>query len=169
MMFLALIIVLAGAGWLLHRLKVPGLADWPARMRLGMAGGFALAGIDHLTSPARYLAMIEGWLPYPELVVAGTGALELMGAAGLMVPRLCRAAGLALAVYLVCVFPANFANAVRGLAVEGLPASAAYYWARLAFQPLFVWWALYAAEVVRWPFRDQAFSRPRPSAAPPRP
>jgi hypothetical protein len=34
------------------------------------------------------------------------------------------------------VFPANIKNAVEGLSVEGLP----------------TWWALYAAEVISWPF-----------------
>src|SRR5687767_625922 len=27
-----------------------------------------------------------------------------------------------------------------------------YYWLRLAFQPLAIWWALYSAELMAWPF-----------------
>jgi hypothetical protein len=33
-----------------------------------------------------------------------------------------------------------------------LPQAAWYYWARLPFQPLAIWWALYAVELIRWPF-----------------
>lgn len=153
MMFLALMGFIVALGWVANRVGVPGLGGWPARMRLGMAGAFAMAGIDHIASPERYLAMIETWLPYPAAIVAFTGLCEMAGAIGLLAPRLRHAAGLALAVYLVAVFPANIANAVQGIAVDGLPTNPAYYWARLALQPLFVWWALYAAEVVRWPRR----------------
>lgn len=152
MMLLALMAATTTAGWLLHRMGLAGLGDWPARMRLGMAVAFAMAGIDHLATPERYLAMIEGWLPYPAVIVAATGLCEIAGAIGLLTPRLRRAAGLMLAIYMLCVFPANIANAMRGVAVEGLPTNPAYYWARLAFQPLFVWWALFAIKVVRWPF-----------------
>ncbi len=50
------------------------------------------------------------------------------------------------------VFPANVHNALNGLAVEWLPQAAWYYWLRLPFQPLAIWWALFSAELIRWPF-----------------
>jgi uncharacterized membrane protein len=37
-----------------------------------------------------------------------------------------------------------------------LPQAAWYYWARLPFQPLAIWWALFAAELIRWPFSHRA-------------
>jgi uncharacterized membrane protein len=61
-----------------------------------------------------------------------------------------------LALYFVAVFPANIKNAIEGLSVEGLPEAAWYYWVRLPFQPLVIWWSLYAAAVIDWPRRRAA-------------
>ena len=80
------------------------------------------------------------------------GLAEIAGAIGLMLPRWRRLAGAMLAIYFVAVFPANIHNALNGLAVDGLPQAQWYYWARLPLQPLAVWWALYAVDLVRWPF-----------------
>jgi uncharacterized membrane protein len=74
-------------------------------------------------------------------------------------------AGWMLAVHFVAVFPANVHNALNGLSVEGLPGHPLYYWLRLPFQPLAVWWALFAAECIRWPRRGAGDPRPRASSA----
>jgi uncharacterized membrane protein len=153
MFFFALIAAATLLAALAGRLGAPGLDGWPARMRLGLAVALALAGADHLANPWRYLPMLPGLVPFPRATVLLTGLCEIAGGAGLLVPRLRRLAGIMLAVYFVCVFPANIRNALTGGAgVEGLPVAAAwYYWLRLGFQPLVVWWALRAAEVIAWP------------------
>jgi uncharacterized membrane protein len=61
-----------------------------------------------------------------------------------------RRAGLALAAYLVAVFPANVYVAVAGIDVEGQPGGW-YPWLRLPFQVLFVAWALWSTE---WDLRQ---------------
>ncbi len=82
-----------------------------------------------------------------------TGLCELAGAIGLLTGGLRRAAGIALAIYAVCVFPANIKHAL-----DTLPPDAAghlgwwYHGPRLALQPVLAWWALYAGEVIAWPF-----------------
>src|SRR5690606_18253394 len=53
--------------------------------------------------------------------------------------------------YFIAVFPANVHNALQGLNVQGLPASDWYYWVRLGFQPLAVWWALFCSGLIDWP------------------
>ena len=65
-----------------------------------------------------------------------------------IVPATRRLAGIMLAIYFVCVFPANIKNAVEGLSVDGLPSAQWYYWLRLLFQPVAIWWALRASEVI---------------------
>lgn len=160
MMFFALIALVTLLAWIAGRLGAPGLGDWPARMRWGLALPLVFAGVDHLVTPGRYLAMIDGMLPFAREVVLLTGLCEIAGAAGLLVPATRRLAGIMLAVYFVCVFPANIRNALAGLSVDGLPAAAWYYWLRLAFQPLVIWWALRAAEVIAWPA-----ARRRPATA----
>lgn len=144
MLFIALLILLTLLAALADRLNAPGLADWPARMRLGMAAALLLVGSDHLLNPQRYLPMMPDFLPAHLELVLFTGLCELAGAVGLLLPRWRRRAALALALYFVCVFPANVKNALDGLDVEGLPAATWYYWLRLPMQPLILLWALYA-------------------------
>lgn len=153
MLFFALVASITLAAWLASRFGVPGPGDWRARMRWGLALALIFTGIDHLVNPGRYLPMMPAFLPLHSEIVLFTGLCELAGAVGLMIPRLRRLAGIMLAIYFVCVFPANIKNAVEGLSVEGLPSANWYYWVRLAFQPLVIWWTLYAAGVIDWPFR----------------
>jgi uncharacterized membrane protein len=122
-------------------------------MRIGLAAGLLLFGADHLLTPARYLAMLPPALPFPDLIVAVTGLCEIAGALGLLAPRLRHLAGWMLGLYFICVFPANIRNALAaGAGIEGLSALPAwYFWLRLVLQPLAVWWALRAAEVIAWP------------------
>jgi uncharacterized membrane protein len=119
-------------------------------MRIAMAVALLFVGADHWINPQRYLPMTPPWVPLHLEMVLFTGAAEIAGALGLLVPRLRRAAGFMLALYFVAVFPANIHNALNGLAVEGLPQAQWYYWVRLAFQPLAIWWALYSAELIRF-------------------
>ncbi len=115
---------------------------------------YGVAGIFHLSTPATFLLIIPNWVPYPRDVIIATGVCELLGSTGLMIPRLRKAAGMALALYAVCVFPANIKHAFVGLPA-GEPQLGWWYHApRLALQPVIVWWALFAGEVTVWPFRQ---------------
>jgi uncharacterized membrane protein len=89
--------------------------------------------------------MMPRFVPYPRAVVLFTGLCEIAGGIGLLIPGMRLLAGFMLAVYFVCVFPANIKNAVEGLAVEGLPRNRWYYWLRLPFQPVAIGWALYCS------------------------
>jgi len=151
MLFFALILTLTLLARLAGWLGLAALRDWAACMRLGLGGALLFAGVDHLANPWRYRPMMPSWVPAHEFVIAFTGLCEIAGAAGLQVARLRRLAGVLLAVYFVCVFPANIKNAVEGLSVTGLPSAAWYYWVRLAFQPLAIWWALTASGVLALP------------------
>jgi len=148
MLFIALLVLLALLAALTDRFGVPGVNNWPARMRLAMAVALLLVGSDHLLTPQRYLPMMPDFLPYHLELVLFTGLCELAGAIGLLLPRWRRWAALALALYFVCVFPANIKNALDGLNVEGLPAATWYYWLRLPFQPLIILWVLYAGGLI---------------------
>ena len=57
-----------------------------------------------------------------------------------------------LALYAVCVFPANLKHAIDGVQLPQLPTNWWYHTLRLVLQPAIVWWALYCGEVVNWPF-----------------
>ncbi len=51
----------------------------------------------------------------------------------------------------MCVYPANVKHAMGGL--PGVHLGLWYHVPRLLLQPVLVWWALFAGEVVTWPFR----------------
>ncbi|OHV15289.1 DoxX family protein [Methylorubrum extorquens] len=121
-------------------------------LRTGLTGLYGFISIVHLVATERFLPIMPGWVPAPRLVVIGTGLCEIAGALALFVPRLRRAAGIMLALYAVCVFPANIKQAVEGIAVPPIPDTWWYHGPRLALQPVMVWWALYAVHAIDWPF-----------------
>lgn len=121
--------------------------------RLVLSAVYALAGVAHLLRPGGFLAITPHWVPMPELVVAMTGVAELAGAIGLMIPRLRPAAGIGLALYALCVWPANINHALNDIPLGGAHLSWWYHGPRLALQPVIFWWALWASGVTDWPFR----------------
>ncbi|MFC0588762.1 DoxX family protein [Novosphingobium aquiterrae] len=118
-------------------------------LRWVLALFYLLAGVIHLANPAPFLTIMPPWVPAPELVVALTGIAELAGAAGLLQPwsgPLRRAAGWGLALYALCVWPANFQHMIND---HGL--HLAYHIPRLAFQPVLIWLALWVSGATDWP------------------
>ena len=114
-------------------------------LRWVLAVFYFVAGILHLFAPDGFVRIVPQFVPLPDVVVMVTGVLELAGAIGLMVTKLRHAAGIGLAAYAVCVFPANINHAVNMISIGGLPNSWWYHAPRLAFQPVLVWWAFYVA------------------------
>ena len=123
-------------------------------MRWLMAAFYFAAGLLHLTDPAPFITIVPTIMPWPREIVLVTGVCEILGSSALLLPlrRLRLLAGIMLAAYAVCVFPANLTHAFEAIAVPGLPTSWWYHAPRLAFQPVLVWWALFAVGVIDWPF-----------------
>jgi uncharacterized membrane protein len=124
-------------------------------MRWAMALFYGAAGVVHLAAPAPFVSIVPDWVPAPQAVVLVTGLCEIAGAAGLLTRRWRWWAGVMLALYAVCVYPANLKHAFEQVAVPGLPSSWWYHAPRLALQPVLVWWALFCAGVVDWPLRGR--------------
>lgn len=135
--------------------------DIRTAVRMVLATVFLGAGVLHLMVPGPFVRITPHWVSDPALVVALTGIAELLGAAGLMIPRLRVVAGWALALYAVCVYPANVQHAVDGL-TSGTGLGWAYHGPRLLFQPVIVWWCLWASTAIDWPFGRQAATRVPP-------
>ncbi len=112
--------------------------------RYGMAGAMAVAGITHWVNPTPFIQHLPPWVPMREELVLATGGIEVALGVALLLPQPWRRyAGLALAAYLVAVFPANLYVAVAGVDVDGQPGGA-YPWLRLPLQALFIAWALWS-------------------------
>ncbi|MBJ7439663.1 MAG: DoxX family protein [Sphingopyxis sp.] len=124
-------------------------------LRWLLAFAYGYAGWAHLARPTPFLAITPSWVPRPELVVAATGMAEILGAIGLMIPATRKAAGWGLALYALCVWPANFQHAFANIAIGGETLSWWYHGPRLVLQPVIIWWALWASGAVNWPFGER--------------
>lgn len=127
-------------------------------LRWLLAAAYLIAGVLHLASPGIFIPIVPDWVPFPAETVLFTGVCEVAGAIGLLTGRFRYAAGVMLALYAVCVFPANIKHALDGVAIGGNQLGWWYHAPRLAFQPVIVWWALFAGRVMDWPFRTPPFS-----------
>jgi uncharacterized membrane protein len=111
-------------------------------------------GYFHLAVPAPFLKLMPLWVPAHSTVVAATGVAELVGAAGLVQPwspAWRKAAGAGLALYALCVWPANFNHMMIDLARPDQGLGLGYHVPRLLFQPVIIWLALWTGEVTDWP------------------
>jgi uncharacterized membrane protein len=124
-------------------------------MRWVLAALFAAAGMAHLQVPDALLAITPDWVPFAPHIIFVTGLCELAAAVALVTKPLRWWAGVAFAAYAICVWPANFKHAIDGINLPHITNSWYYHGPRLAFQPVIVWWALYCADVIDWPWRRQ--------------
>jgi uncharacterized membrane protein len=122
-------------------------------MRWIMAAFYIVAGVGHVLHPAPFLAIVPDWVPLPRAVILLTGLCELAGAAALLTTRLRAIAGIMLAVYALCVWPANVKHAIEHIVLPPIPDSWWYHGPRFALQPVLIWWALFCAGVIDWPWR----------------
>ena len=123
-------------------------------LRLLLAAIYAPFGVVHVVAPHGFLAIMPPGTPFPREVVIFTGLCEIAGAIGLLIPRTRRLAGVMLALYAVCVWPANIWHAFSGVSVPPLPSSWWYHGPRLLLlQPFFIWAPIWAAGVIDWPLR----------------
>lgn len=129
----------------------------PARavLRWGLALFYFVAGLLHLVRPDPFVSVTPFWVPMPSEVVLATGLAELAGAIALAqrwsLP-LRRAAGIGLALYAVCVFPANINHMMMDMAKPVPDLGWAYHIPRMFAQPLLVWLALWVGGAIEWPF-----------------
>jgi uncharacterized membrane protein len=111
-------VVLVTAG----RLGVRPLRNWVTSLRWALALMFLLTASAHFGSRRPDLvAMVPSVFPNPELLVTLTGIAEILGAIGLVIPRVAPAAAGALALLLVALFPANVHAARAALEIGGEP------------------------------------------------
>lgn len=135
------------ASWLVFRglgvLGVAALASWRASACFALAVMFVFTGISHFTRVKYDMArMVPRIFPAPMTMVYISGLCELLGAAGLIVQRTRVAAGWALIIMLLALFPANVKAARDGLQIAGRRATT--LWLRTPMQILFIamiWWA----------------------------
>ncbi|MFF3457498.1 hypothetical protein ACFYXH_24885 [Streptomyces sp. NPDC002730] len=136
---------------LLGALGVGRFATWRDSAAHGLAvmlvftsaAHFAPESVTVMPSHADMVAMVPPFVPFPGLMVYATGALELLGALGLVLAATRSAAGTALAALFVLMFPANVYAAVADVPFKGDPATP--LWFRIPEQIVFITIALWGA------------------------
>ncbi|WP_431915640.1 DoxX family protein [Nonomuraea jabiensis] len=149
-MIVIVLLVATLAFRLLGALGVARFATWRVSAAHGLAvmlvmtasAHFVPAGVTFMPNQADMVAMVPPFVPFPALVVYLTGVLELAGAAGLVLGRTRRAAGICLALLFVFLLPANVYAALAGQDVTPL-------WQRIPEQVLYIAIALWAAARTR--------------------
>lgn len=144
--FMAVLIVFVVAtllARLIGHVGAPGLRDWAASIRVGLAVMFCFTAAAHFNSMrADLIAMVPPFVPNPGFMVTFTGICEVLGATGLLVPRTRRIAGVALILFLLAVLPANIHAAQAGVDLGGDPVTPIV--PRVVLQALFIallWWS----------------------------
>lgn len=134
-----------------------------AALRWLLALFYGTAGAVHLIRPEPFLTIMPAWVPAPEAVVLWTGVAEVLGAVGLVQPfsqPLRRAAGWGLALYALCVWPANINHFIIDMARADGGLGLGYHIPRMFAQPVIIWLAV-------WVNRDPAAARPTVTAETP--
>jgi|SRR5208283_742142 len=131
-------LILRGAG----AFGVTTLGTWHDSVRYALALMFLFTGVAHFNKMRHDLArMIPSFFPQPMLIIYLTGVCEFMGAAGLLIQRFRSLAGICLILLLAGMFTANINAALKGVTLDGRPATA--LWLRTPVQILFIgliWW-----------------------------
>jgi uncharacterized membrane protein len=142
-----LVLIVLLLSWLLFRAVgaagLHALASWQDSADYALAVMFVFTSSAHFNKMKHDLArMIPPYLPRPLLIVYITGVLELLGAAGLVLPHFRRLAGICLIVLLIGMFIANVNAARQGVTLRGKAPTP--LWLRAPMQVLFIallWWS----------------------------
>ena len=112
-----------------------------ARSRRVLGAIYILAGTLHFVITPRYEAVMPPYLPAHRELIYISGAAELAGGIGAQIPQTRRAAGIALIVLLIAIFPANVHMALHPETIKGLSVPRWLLWARLPLQVPMMWHA----------------------------
>ncbi len=115
-------------------------------MRLGRSFGrylmgamYMAAGLGHFVATRAYAQAMPNYLPAHHELVLVSGAAEIAGGLGVLVPQTRRAAAWGLVLLLAAVWPANLWMAQHPERFPGVPVWA--LWLRLPLQVPLIWWA----------------------------
>ena len=144
---LMLVLIVLLVSWLAFRAigaaGVHAVATWQDCARYALVVMFLFTATAHFNKMKHDLArMIPTSFPRPLMIVYITGVLELLGAAGLVLPQFRRFGGICLIALLVGMFIANVNAAQRGVTLRGKPPTP--LWLRAPMQILFIallWWS----------------------------
>jgi len=109
-----------------------------------MVALFFGVGVMHFIKTETFASAMPNYLPEKILLVQLTGVIEILGAVGLLISKTRKAAGICIALFLICVFPVNLNMALHPENFHPVPAWALYL--RLPIQGILIWLAIVASK-----------------------
>ncbi|WP_199330652.1 DoxX family protein [Microcoleus sp. FACHB-68] len=109
--------------------------------RVILSVALIVLGVLHFTISEPFVKIMPPQLPYPLELVYISGFFEILGAIGLLVPPVSRAAAWGIIALFIAVFPANINMAVNHIHIDGIPDSPWFQAVRLPLQAVLIAWA----------------------------
>ncbi len=110
-------------------------------LRLLVAVAMVAVGVLHFVHPEGFVRIVPAYLPAPLALVLISGAAEILGGLGLLIPRTRHLAAWGLVALYIAVFPANLNMAIHHISLGDAPIPVDklwLLWLRLPFQALFI-------------------------------
>lgn len=102
-----------------------------------IAAYFLIGGVAHFTMTEQFVAAMPAYLGYHVELVLLSGVFEILGGAGILIPRTRLLAGYGLMALSVAVFPANVHMAMNPEIFPDMSQTALYV--RLPLQGVLIW------------------------------
>ncbi|MBT3598196.1 MAG: DoxX family membrane protein [Verrucomicrobia bacterium] len=122
----------------LHRIQIV--------LAIALGIPFIMIGLEHFIRPAPFDAIVPAYLGFPRFWTLASGVVEVLLGIGIMLPPWRRWAALFLAVFLVCVYPANLNMWLNDIPFNGQVLSHKAHVLRLFIQLLLICLALWLAD-----------------------
>ena len=121
----------------LHRIRIV--------LAIALGIPFIMIGVEHFLRPAPFDAIVPAYLGFPRFWTLASGITEVLLGIGIMLPPCRRLAALCLAVFLMCVYPANLNMWLNDIPFNGHVLSHKAHLLRLFIQLLLICLALWLA------------------------
>lgn len=122
----------------LHRIRIV--------LAIALGIPFIMIGVEHFLRPAPFDAIVPAYLGFPRFWTLASGITEVLLGIGIMLPPCRRLAALCLAVFLMCVYPANLNMWLNDIPFSGHVLSHKAHLLRLFIQLLLICLALWLAD-----------------------
>jgi uncharacterized membrane protein len=120
----AILILTVVAFFLLARVGLSPFGGVQWLLRIVVVLPPLVSGAGHFVRTTLFATIIPPFFPHPSMLVLLSGAMELAGAVGLLLPAFTRAASFCLALLMIAIFPANVYAAnqsVGGMHMPSVP------------------------------------------------